>query len=144
MDEKIDLMTVALTDNMVNKGFKSTEEGVKLFIVEKREFSILEYHTDCKIKALGDTETNEFALVKEVTIMNHTNDCLNDLKLTFEFSGEIFSMNPVLLKSIDSYTNVTIKVPFLMANIDNIKTDQEETINLRYQLFDSNDNLITS
>ena len=85
MDEKIDLMTVALTDNMVNKGFKSTEEGVKLFIVEKREFSILEYHTDCKIKALGDTETNEFALVKEVTIMKILKKIMRDKKLKHQW-----------------------------------------------------------
>ena len=144
MEDKVDLMTVALTDNIVNKGFKSTDEGVKLFIIEKREFSFLEYHTDCKIKALGDYQTNEFSLIKEVTIMNHTDKYLNDLTLSFNFSSEIFSMNNVLLKSIEPNTDVTIKVPFLMARLDKFDFDNEITENVRFLLTDDSGNEITS
>ena len=76
--------------------------------------------------------------------MNHTDKYLNDLTLSFNFSSEIFSMNNVLLKSIEPNTDVTIKVPFLMARLDKFDFDNEITENVRFLLTDDSGNEITS
>ena len=132
MEERIDLKTIASNDNIVNDDFKNDMEGIKLFISQKREFSFLEYHTDLKLKSVGDTDSTEFSLIKEIVIKNHTNNYYSDLKLTISFSNDTFSVNPILISSIDSQTDVKIKIPYIKNLVITILT--EKTYKLYYIL----------
>lgn len=107
----------------------------------KHEFSYIDYHADCIMKIKDDTYSTDYSLIKSITLVNHSDRCYNDLKIKITFSNETFRMNDILIKKIDSFEELVLRIPFLKVDRQYIENlSENESASVIIELIDENNN----
>ena len=121
------------------KNFK----GIKAIANVGLEFSYADYHTDCLMKIKDDVHTTSYSMIRNIIILNHTDNTYSNLVVKISFSNDAFSMNDIRVKEMDGYEESELRVPFLKVNKQYLETlTERESASVKITLM-SDDNIIS-
>lgn len=111
------------------------------------EFSYADYHSDCLFKTKNkELLTSEFSFISNLEVINSTDDDFENLKLRFIFDSDIFSLDDILISSLNSYIKISINKP-LFLKVDREKLsliDTEMPALLKINLCNEKDEILTT
>ena len=120
-------------------------QGIKAVAIVDIEFSYTDYHADCLMKIKDDVYSTEYSLIKDVFIINHTDDSFSNLEIRFVFSSDAFSVGNIQINEINACEEMLLRIPFLRTSKQYLETlTEKESASVKIELVDVDNNKILS
>lgn len=116
-------------------------KGIKAIAKVDFEFSYIDYHADCLMKIKDDSYTSVYSLIKEIALINHTENHYEELIVKISFTNDAFKMNDIQPIKMDAFEESLLRIPFL--KVDKLYLEsltESETASVKIELYDQKAN----
>ena len=112
-------------------------KGTMAYALVLKQFSYSDYHADCLMKVNDGSYSTSYSLIREVLLINHTDNIYNNVDVLISFSSDIFSIDKIHVNEVEAKAEYALKVPFLKVDKLKLKEIEEpEAASIKVELID--------